>query len=418
MIQTRNSHAAGSTDTVARVSREPLHDHRAYRLDAVDMVRGLVIVIMAIDHVRDHFMMAAEQDPMANANIAVGLFITRWITHFCAPVFVLLAGTSAGLMSARRKPLDLTRFLLARGVWLVAIEWFVISPSATFSPRGTAEVGGAVVVIMQVIWVIGVSMIVLSGFHWFGRRVCVALGIAILVGHNLLDPIWPASSLFDQQQPLWVALHAQMARRAGPYLLLFVYPLLPWIGVMLLGFGGAGIFELAQRRRNVVLLRTGLALIAGFVVLRAFDFYGDPNPWQWQPAGVTATAIDFLNTTKYPPSLAFMMMTLGPAAIVCGYADRVSGPVKDVLVMFGRVPFAFYVAHFFLIHALSVCLGVLQGFDARQFMTVFLFFPREYGVGLLGVYAVWLLVLALLYPFCRWIAAVKARRRDWWLSYV
>jgi uncharacterized membrane protein len=417
MVQT-NSQVAGLANTVDRISSNRLHDHRAYRLSAVDMVRGLVIVIMAIDHVRDHFMMAAEQDPMANANIAVGLFATRWITHFCAPVFVLLAGTSAGLMSARRKPIDLARFLFARGIWLVAIEWFVISTSATFSPRGTAEVGGAVVVIMQVIWVIGASMIVLSGFQWLGRRVCVAIGIAILVGHNLLDPVWPASSLFDQQWPLWVALHAQMARRAGPFLLLFIYPLLPWIGVMLLGFGVAGIFELSPARRNGILLRTGLALIGGFVVLRAFDFYGDPNPWQWQTAGLTATAIDFLNTTKYPPSLAFMTMTLGPAAIVCAYADRVSGAVKDVLVMFGRVPFAFYVAHFFLIHALSMCLGVVQGFDARQFMTVFLFFPRQYGVGLLGVYAIWLLVLALLYPFCRWVAALKANRRDWWLSYV
>ena len=393
-------------------------DNRAYRLTAIDMLRGLVIIIMAIDHVLDFFMVAAEQDPMANANVTVGLFATRWITHFCAPVFVLLAGTSAGLMVARRTPADLGRFLFTRGVWLIVVEWFVISTSASFSPGGIAEAGGQVVIVMQVIWAIGASMIVLAGLQWCGRRACLAIGAAILLGHNLLDPFWPASGLLDQQWPLWVALHSQMAHRAGPFLFLFIYPLLPWVGVMLLGFGVAGVFELSQNRRNAVLLRTGLALTAAFVLLRAFDSYGDPNPWQLQPAGVTATIIDFINTTKYPPSLAFLLMTRGPAAIVCALADRVVGAAKDALVMFGRVPFAFYVAPFILIHVLSVLLGLLQGFDARQLMTLFLFYPKGYGVGLPGVYAVWLLVVALLYPFCRWVASVKARRRDWWLSYV
>ena len=210
----------------------------------------------------------------------------------------------------------------------------------------------------------------------------------------------------------------QMAHRAGPFLFIFIYPLLPWIGVMLLGFGVAGIFELSAGRRNQVLLRAGMALIAAFVLLRAFDLYGDPNPWQVQPSGMTATVIDFINTTKYPPSLAFLLMPLGPAAVLCAVADRISGGVKNALVMFGRVPFAFYVAHFFLIHTLSVALGVAQGFEVRQLMTVFFFYPKGYGVGLPGVYAVWLLVIVVLYPFCRWVAAIKARRRDWWLSYV
>jgi len=393
-------------------------DHRAYRLSSIDMLRGLVIVIMAIDHVRDYFMIAAEQDPMANPNIAAGLFATRWITHFCAPVFVLLAGTSAGLMVARRSPADLARFLFTRGVWLIFVECCVVSTSSTFAPGGIPELGGLVVVVMQVIWAIGASMIVLSGLQWFGRRVCFAGGAAILLGHNLLDAWWPATSLFDQQWPLWVALHSQMAHRAGPFLFIFVYPLLPWIGVMLLGFGLAGIFELSPDRRNKVLLRTGTVLTVAFVLLRAFDIYGDPNHWQLQPGGMTATIIDFLNTTKYPPSLAFLLMTLGPAAIFCAFADRITGGLKEALIMFGRVPFAFYVAHIILIHALSVLLGLVQGFGARQMMTVFFFYPKGYGVGLPGVYAVWLLLIALLYPFCRWVAAVKARRRDWWLSYV
>jgi len=162
----------------------------------------------------------------------------------------------------------------------------------------------------------------------------------------------------------------------------------------------------------------GLTITVAFFAIRAIDVYGDPNPWQSQTGGMIATIIDFLNTTKYPPSLAFLLMTLGPAVVLCAFADRITGTIKDALVMFGRVPFAFYVAHFYLIHALSVGLGVAQGFDVRQFLSIYFFYPAGYGVSLPGVYAVWAVVIVLLYPFCRWVAAVKARRRDWWLSYL
>jgi uncharacterized membrane protein len=159
-------------------------------------------------------------------------------------------------------------------------------------------------------------------------------------------------------------------------------------------------------------------MTAAFFLLRSFDGYGDPNHWKWQEAGLGATVIDFLNTTKYPPSPVFLLMTVGPAAMLCGVADRIGGAVKASLVMFGRVPFAFYVAHFYLIHALSVMLGLLQGFGFQEMLTVFLFYPKGYGLGLPGVYAAWALVIAILYPYCRWVAGVKARRRDWWLSYL
>ena len=209
-----------------------------------------------------------------------------------------------------------------------------------------------------------------------------------------------------------------MAIPVGPFLFRFAYPLLPWIGVMSLGFGISGIFEQPAARRNTILLRAGVALTAGFLLIRAIGSYGDPNPWQIQPAGMTATVMDFLNTTKYPPSLDYLLMTLGPAAILCSFADRMTGAIKGVLVMFGRVPFAFYVAHFFLIHLLSVFLGVIQGFTVHQMMTTYRFYPKGYGIGLPWVYAVWALVVFLLYPLCRWVAGVKARRRDWWLSYI
>ena len=392
-------------------------DQRVYRLSAIDVVRGLVIVIMAIDHVRDMAMVGTEQDPMANPNITTAVFFTRWITHFCAPVFVLLAGTSAGLMTARRGPHALARFLVNRAVWLIFIEIFVISNLTTFSPRGIPELGGSIFVAMQVIWAIAASMLVLAALQYLGRRVCLLVGIAIVVSHNLLDPFWPANALLEER-PLWVALHAQMSVHAGPFQFAFIYPVFAWIGVMLVGFGASEIFELPAARRNAVLLRAGVALTAAFVMLRAIGLYGDPNPWQLQPGGTTATIIDFLNTTKYPPSLLFLLMTLGPAAVLCALADHWTGGVKNALVTFGRVPFAFYVPHFLLIHVIAILLGVAQGFDGRQFFTIFLFFPKGYGVGLAGVYALWAVVVIALYPFCRWVAAVKARRRDWWLSYV
>jgi uncharacterized membrane protein len=400
-----------------KTAAEPAADRRAYRLGAIDVVRGLVIVIMAIDHVRDFTMAGTEQDPMVNPAIGPAVFFTRWITHFCAPVFVLLAGTSAGLMTARKDPRTLAVFLATRAVWLLFIEIFVLSTFGTFSPRGIPELGGSVLVVMQVIWAISAGMLVLAPMQFAGRRACLVAGLIILAAHNLADPFWPPNALLEER-PLWVALHAQMSLHAGPFQFAFIYPVVPWIGVMLTGFGAAPLFERPEAARRAVLLRTGLAMTAAFVVLRAMGVYGDPNPWQWQPAGVTATVIDFLNTTKYPPSLLFLLMTLGPAAVLCALAERWTGVVKNVLVTFGRVPFAFYVPHFLLIHLIAIALGVAQGFQARQFLTLFLFFPAGYGVGLPGVYALWMLVLVVLYPFCRWVASVKARRRDWWLSYV
>jgi uncharacterized membrane protein len=203
----------------------------------------------------------------------------------------------------------------------------------------------------------------------------------------------------------------------GPFSLVWAYPLLPWIGVMLLGFGTAPLFQEPARKRDARLFALGVAATAAFVVLRASGVYGEPNPWQVQARAIS-TLIDFLNVTKYPPSLLYLLMTLGPAAIVCASAERVPVAVKQPLIVFGRAPFAFYVAHLYLLHALAVAFGVMRGFDARAFLTYSFFFPKGYGVGLPGVYAVWLLVVAMLYPLCRWVAAAKRRRRDWWLSYL
>jgi uncharacterized membrane protein len=387
-------------------------------MSSLDMLRGLVIVIMALDHVRDHVMIGSVQDPTADPATGPLLFATRWITHFCAPTFVFLAGASAGLMASRKMPSELASFLLTRGLWLIAVDAFVISTLYSFSPTGMAGLGGRTYVGLQVLWSLGASMVVLAGAQFSGRRACLAIGAAIVLGHNLLDPIWPAASTTGTTGPLWVVLHARQLYEVGPLSIYFVYPLLPWIGVMLLGYGAAGLFERPAKQRNARLLRIGIGLTVAFILIRALNAYGDPRPWQVNPGRTAASVMSFLATTKYPPSLLYILMTLGPAAIACSFADRLRGPVKDALVTLGRAPLAFYVAHFFLIHSLALLLGIAQGFSPQQFLTTYRFFPEGFGVGLPGVYLIWLTVVALVYPLCRWVAAVKARRQDWWLSYV
>ncbi len=394
-------------------------DARSYRLTSIDMLRGLVIVIMAIDHVRDFFMVSGVQDPMAQPDIPAGLYLTRWVTHFCAPVFVFLAGTSAGLMADRKSPHELAAFLTKRGLWLVFVEVAIISTAYTFSPfAGVSELGGQTLLVFQVIWAIGASMIVLACFQYLGGRACLVIGAIIVLGHNALDPIWPQGGVLAGNDPIWFGLKSQSSTNVGPFLLAFGYPLVPWVGVMLLGYGSVGIFKCEPRERDSFLIKAGVVMIITFLLLRASVLYGDPNPWQIQEAGILTTVFDFMNVTKYPPSLLFLLITLGPMALLCAFADRMGGWLKDTLVMFGRVPFAFYIAHWYLIRLCSMALATYQGFESEQMMTFFFFFPSDYGVSLPWIYVIWLLVLAILYPFCKWFAGVKTRRKDWWLSYL
>src|SRR5579862_8267299 len=331
----------------------PATDRRAYRMSSIDILRGLVIVLMALDHVRDYVMIGSVQDPTADPATGPLLFLTRWITHFCAPTFVFLAGASAGLMARRRRAVDLGSFLLTRGLWLILLEALVISSASSFAPLGLAALSGRIYVGLQVIWAIGASMVVLAGVQYLGRRACLALGAAIVVGHNLLDAVWPAASTSGMTGPLWVVLHARQVLELGPFSIFFSYPLLPWIGVMLLGFGSAGLFEGPAQARDTHLLRIGAALLVTFVVLRVLGVYGDPHPWDAH-AGGAASVMSFLATSKYPPSLLYILMTLGPAAMVCACAERLPASVRAVLLTFGRAPLAFYVAHLYLIHALKI----------------------------------------------------------------
>jgi uncharacterized membrane protein len=413
-----HSTVASTPISSTEATAAPASDRRAYRMSSLDLLRGLVIVVMALDHVRDFAMAAAVQDPTADPTTGPLLFATRWITHFCAPTFVFLAGTSAGLMANRRSPTELASFLLTRGLWLLVLEVLVISTASSFAPTGVDGFGGRTYVNLQVIWAIGASMVILAGGQFLGRRACLAIGAAILLGHNLLDAIWPAAMTSASTAPVWAALHSRQFYDVGPFAIFFNYPLLPWIGVMFLGYGAAGLFELPAKQRDQRLLRIGVSLVIAFILIRALNVYGDPHLWAFDASRTAASIMSFLATTKYPPSLLYILMTLGPAAIACAFAERLRGPIRNALVTLGRAPLAFYIAHLYLIHAAAILLGIAQGFTAQQFLTPYRFFPKGYGVGLLGVYLIWIAVVVILYPLCRWVAAVKARRQDWWLSYV
>jgi uncharacterized membrane protein len=370
------------------------------RLDSVDLLRGIAMVVMALDHVRDHFG-DPHLDPTNLAQTTTALFLTRWVTHFCAPVFVLLAGASAFLAGTRgRTTRALSRFLLTRGVWLVVLEITVVRFGWSFDLHFAWPV-------LQVIWAIGASMVVLSGLVFLPTSAIAVCGIALIAGHNLLDGIAPEQ--FGAAGWLWNVFHVPRFP--------VVYPLVPWVGVMAAGYalGPLLLREAAERRR--VLARLGLGFTAAFVILRAANGYGDPAPWSAQSSG-RFTALSFLDTTKYPPSLLFLLMTLGPAMAVLPALEHRSGRAARVLLVYGRVPLFYYVLHLYLIHALALGAAYLTHRDVRAFLTVCFAFPTGWGFGLPVVYATWVAVVALLYLPCRWFGGVKQRRRDAWLSYL
>jgi uncharacterized membrane protein len=363
------------------------------RVDHVDLLRGLVMVIMVLDHVRAYFS-GAHFDPTDLTRTTPALFATRWITHYCAPTFVFLAGASAWIAGTRRTRGELTRFLLSRGIWLVALELTVISLAWYLS---TDWALGA---IAQVIWAIGWSMVVLAGLIHLPRWAVAGIALTMVLGHNLLDGVAPER--FGALAPLWRVLHVSGPLGFAP--ILGLYPLVPWIGVMALGFlAGPVVFSPSSRDARR-LAWGGAVLIVGFVVLRWVGVYGDPHP-RVLHGGAAIVVMSFFNVTKYPPSLLYLLMTLGPALLALGWLRRARGPLAEVLVTFGRVPFLFYMTHLYLVHALAVGAGVLQGFPASAMRTVFRELPVGYGFGLPVVYLVWLGVVAALYPLCRRYAA-------------
>jgi len=370
------------------------------RLASVDVLRGLVMVVMALDHVRDFF-----GDTHVGAtdlqHTTVALFLTRWITHFCAPVFVLLAGTSAFLWAARgRTTTALSWFLLTRGVWLIFLELTVVRFGWFFNLDYSMFV-------LQVIWAIGASMVILSALVFLPTAAVAAGGIVLIAGHNLLDGVAPER--FGAFAWLWCVLHVPRPP--------VIYPLVPWVGVMAAGYGLGAILLRAPAARRRQLSTLGVAMTGGFVFLRYVNRYGDPSPWAVQTSPVF-TALSFINVTKYPPSLLYLLMTLGPAIAALPALERLTGPAVRVLTVYGRVPLFYYVLHIYLIHALAIGAAYLAHPDVGALFTVAFAFPKDYGFGLPLVYVVWLVVVSSLYLPCRWFAGVKQRRHDPWLSYL
>ncbi len=377
------------------------------------------MILMAIDHVRDFINRAAMSfQPTDLSRTTTALFFTRWITHFCAPMFAFTAGIGAFLWLQRgRTKAQLSWFLVSRGLWLALLDLTVLR-FITFSDWRWHNT----LVILLVFWMLGLCMVALAALIHLPMRALLVFSLVMVAGHNLLDPLRPAQ--FGQAAWLWDILHAQAVFRVGGVAVLSAYPLIPWIGVMALGycFGPVLLWEQARRRR--FLLRLGVGLATAFVAIRALNVYGDPLRWSAQHSS-WFTVLSFLNCTKYPPSLLFLLMTLGPGIAALAWFDRMQLSPNNPLIVFGRVPFFFYVIHLALIHALAILLGFLR-YGAGSYLALPPpsmggppnLFPPNYGFSLWVVYVVWIAVIALLYPVCRWFAGLKRTRRDWWLSYL
>jgi uncharacterized membrane protein len=378
------------------------------RLDSVDLLRGVVMVIMALDHVRDFFS-NAPYDPLDLARTDPALFLTRWITHFCAPVFVFLAGSSAYLSLSRgRTKAGLARFLLIRGVLLVLLELTVVRFGWLFNLDYRF-------LFVQVIWALGWSMIVLAALVFLPTWAVAAFGIVMIAGHNLLDSIGP--DRFGSLGWLWTILHNPgiMPLPGGRYIV--VYPLIPWLGVIALGYGIGPILVREQSERRRWLIGIGITMTLAFVVLRAINQYGDPQPWS-QQSDALFTVFSFINLTKYPPSLLFLLMTLGPSLIMLALLDSKIGPLGRPFVIFGRVPLFYYLLHLPLIHLIAVGIAYIRFGQASWLLDNAMGVPSQYGYDLPVVYLVWLTVIVVLFPVCRWYAGVKQRRPDTWLRYL
>jgi uncharacterized membrane protein len=395
------------------------------RVNAVDLLRGLVMVIMLLDHTREFVHREALNfDPGDLTRTNTLLFFTRWVTHFCAPVFVFLAGTGAYLQTLRGKSKpELARFLITRGLWLIVLELTVIRVIVWFN------FDFHFAFMLQVIWVIGVGMILLAGLIYLPLRVVAIGSIVVIALHNLLDPIRvPGFPAPNQPLPggwdaVWMLLHQQGMVFLTPNVYgLILYPLLPWVAVLTAGYCFGAVYEWDAEQRRRVLLRLGAGLLLAFVVLRAINVYGEPSRWSTQK-NVWFTALSFLNVTKYPPSLLFLLLTLGAAILALPWFESITtGMLARVLITFGRVPLFFYVGQWLVAHGLAVLAGYFAGQPIGWLFVGVIEQPRpnpgNLGFPLWVVHVVWFVGLLLLYPLCRWFAAVKRRRRDWWLSYL
>ena len=398
------------------------------RIVSVDLLRGLVMIVMLLDHTREYVNADALLfSPTDLTKTTTALFFTRWITHFCAPVFVFLAGTSIYLQRLKGKsPSQLSRFLFTRGLWLIVLEFtivrFAIFFDLDYSLFGVAEV----------IWIFGVSMVMMAALVWLPIVVSAIFGLVLIFGHNLLDSfsIGPAmaapGAAPGRWQTIWIFLHqpGMVPMFSGASNLFVAYPLIPWVGVMAAGYALGRVYGWENERRRRFLFGIGLAATALFLVIRYLNFYGDPAPWQPQSTG-WFIVLSFLNTTKYPVSLLFLLMTLGPALIFLAAVDNRIGKgiVSNILLTFGRVPLFYFILQMFVAHLAGVILGYLAGFDVGFWFTNYPFSDTikaspGYGFSLATTYAAWAVGVTLLYPVCRWYGDLKRRSGHRLFSYL
>ena len=378
------------------------------RVPSIDIVRGIAMVLMALDHVRD-WVSAVRFQPENLALTTPALFATRWVTHFCAPTFFLLAGVGIGIAFNRgTRGAGMSRYLVLRGLWLLVLELVI-------TPIGWQFGFDLLPAFALVLWALGWSMIVMAGAIYLPIAAVASIALAMIIGHNLLDPVRPDT--LGSFGPLWQVLH--VPGFVVPNVLFVAYPLIPWVGVMALGFVLAQLYEWDETRRRTWLVASGALAIVAFVILRALGGYGDPVPWAPQRMSAL-TAASFLNLRKYPPSLLFLLMTLGPALVLLALAERWRGAVARFLSVYGQVPLFFYVAHIFVAHALAMLLAFAQSGQWRRIavITDLPNLPAWYGLSLPGVYLAWLMVVVVLFVPCRRFARMKAVRRDWWLKYL
>jgi len=398
------------------------------RLNSIDFLRGLVMVIMLLDHTREFVHAGATQfSPTDLTKTNVLLFLTRWITHFCAPVFVFLAGTSVYLQRMHGKGrAELSQFLITRGLWLVVLEFTLVRFTLLFN------VDYRFLGVAAVIWVIGLSMIILAGLIYLPTRVTAILGVGMIALHNSLDGISvpPATAMAGMPPPnalqkAWLILHQPgfVPISHGDFRFLLAYPLIPWIGVMAVGYALGVVYAWESERRRKWLLSLGFALTMLFVLIRATNLYGDPQAWTSQGNAVF-TVLSFLNVTKYPVSLLFLLMTLGPALLILAWADGLQKgkDLSDAFITFGRVPLFYFLLQMIVAHGIGVLLGWLAGKNVGY---LFLNFPDsssnappDAGFGLGVVYAAWVFGVVLLYPLSLWYGKVKQRHSGFPLSYL
>jgi uncharacterized membrane protein len=397
------------------------------RIQSIDILRGLIMVIMALDHVRDFLYKApigktadAALDPTNMQTTFPLLFFTRWITHFCAPIFVFLAGVSVYLMCQRKTKKEVSMFLIKRGFWLVFVEVIIITFGWTFNPFFN-------VIILQVIWAIGASMIVLGLLVLLPYRIIFVIGLLIVAGHNILDYPSVSSGLKGTLlADLLYFANFSVQTLDQNHFFIIIYAFLPWTGVMLLGYCFGKLYQSGidpvWRRKMLVRIGTGLILL--FIIVRFTNLYGDPVPWTSQPRGPVYTFLSFLNLNKYPPSLLFLCMTIGPGILFLAFIEKIQNSFTRIMNVYGRVPMLYYILHFYLIHLIVVVVFFAQHYGIKDIVPTgglpFYFKPNGLGFALLGVYEVWLLVVGILYPICKKYDQYKTAnvKEKWWLSYI